>query len=199
MISYRGINESRSGTQVDLQLMNEQHESQENSLEIRPATSDDRQGVIDLIATCYAEYDDKVCLDGAEQELLEIPQAYHKIGGQFWVLSDQQGTIFGSHAAYPENVEQRVAGFKRLYLDQSLRGGVWSQRLMQVTIDWSWANNFHKIEFWSDTRFERAHCFFGKFGFKKDGRVREMFDSHDPYSEFYFSLLNPGQDAQPDS
>ena len=59
---------------------------------------------------------------------------------------------------------------------------------MQLTIDWARERGFREVRFWSDTRFERAHRFFEKFGFQQDGRVREMHDSHEPYSEYYYSL-----------
>jgi RimJ/RimL family protein N-acetyltransferase len=60
---------------------------------------------------------------------------------------------------------------------------------MEVTIDWAREQGFRMIEFWSDSRFERAHKYFAKFGFVHDGRVRTMTDGHAPYSEKYFSLM----------
>lgn len=59
---------------------------------------------------------------------------------------------------------------------------------MQVTIDWARDTGFERVEFWSDTRFERAHRFFEKFGFQKSGEVRDMTDSVVPYSEYFFFL-----------
>ena len=59
---------------------------------------------------------------------------------------------------------------------------------MQVTIDWTKEAGFARVEFWSDTRFERAHRFFEKFGFERDGRIREMFDGVDPYQEYFYFL-----------
>ena len=43
-----------------------------------------------------------------------------------------------------------------------------------------------RMEFWSDTRFERAHRFYEKNGFVRTGRVRTMTDAFDPYDEFFF-------------
>lgn len=157
-------------------------------LEIRLATAADRQPIIELIDSIYQEYDDKVCLEGAESELLEIPESYHKIGGEFWVLSDESGNVLGTHGAFPKDIDQKLAGFRRLYLAKHLRGTDFGHQLMQISIDWAWDKGFEQIEFWSDTRFSRAHRFFEKFGFQQDGRVREMLDSHDPYSEYYFFL-----------
>ena len=157
---------------------------------IRIATNQDAQGVIDLISSCYSEYGDLVCLEpgGAEAELLDIETHYRGRGGEFWVL-DLDGEICGSHATVPFDDHPEICGFRRLYLKKSLRGNTdWGHRLMQVTIDWARNQGFREVQFWSDTRFERAHQFFGKFGFIPDGRVREMHDSHEPYSEYFFSL-----------
>ncbi|MGI9519549.1 MAG: hypothetical protein ACR2NP_21030, partial [Pirellulaceae bacterium] len=53
---------------------------------IRLATNQDCQGVIDLISVVYAEYEDRVCLDGAEADLLDLQANYDDRGGCFWVL-----------------------------------------------------------------------------------------------------------------
>ncbi|MGI9515627.1 MAG: GNAT family N-acetyltransferase, partial [Pirellulaceae bacterium] len=96
--------------------------------------------------------------------------------------------IKGSHAALPDPEDESVCGFRRLYLASELRGSHWGNDLMQVTIDWARDRGFREVRFWSDSRFERAHRFFEKFGFRRDGRVREMHDSHETYSEYFFSL-----------
>ena len=76
--------------------------------------------------------------------------------------------------------------FKRLYLDREFRGAGAGQELMQWNIDWVRQRGFERIEFWSDTRFDRAHRFFEKFGFEKSGEAREMNDSHQTYWEYPF-------------
>ena len=157
---------------------------------IRLATNDDVPGILDLIGRVYAEYGDKVCTDpgGAEFDLLDIQANYQQPGGQFWVL-DLAGQIKGTHATRPDESNRDVCGFRRLYLEQALRGTTdWGHQLMQITIDWASEKRFQRVEFWSDTRFERAHKFFTKFGFEHDGRVREMTDSFETYSEYFFSL-----------
>lgn len=57
---------------------------------------------------------------------------------------------------------------------------------MQHTIDWAIEAGFRRVEFWSDSRFHRAHRFFEKFGFVRTQRVRTMDDGHAPYSEIFF-------------
>ena len=43
-----------------------------------------------------------------------------------------------------------------------------------------------RVELWSDTLFERAHRFYTKHGFRHDGVIRHMTDSHEPYDELLF-------------
>ncbi len=154
---------------------------------IRIATNADCEGVIRLVETIYAEYDEKICLTGADQDLLDLEKWYFNPGGCFWVL-ELDGTMHGSHGAVPDPNESTVCRFRRLYLAKSLRGSHWGTDLMQITLDWAIDHNFRQVHFWSDVRFERAHRFFEKFHFKRDGRVREMHDGIEPYREYFYFL-----------
>ncbi len=59
---------------------------------------------------------------------------------------------------------------------------------MDWAVDWSREHGFRRAQFWSDTRFTRAHRFFEGYGFTKTGEVRDMDDGALPYSEFFFAL-----------
>ena len=159
---------------------------------LRPATNQDQAGIIRLIGSVFEEYQTEVDLENAEADLLDLKKNYTDQGGQFWVLADQQNEIHGCHSAMAENAPlnhrdgQTVCTFKRLYLAANLRGTEWGQKLMQVAIDWAMTQKFNRVEFWSDSRFERAHRFFQKFGFETNGELRTMHDSFEPYQEFHF-------------
>lgn len=162
---------------------------------LREATPADRQGVISLIDRVYSEYQDRVNLEGAERELLSLPEAYSLQGGAFIVLVEsldgfrEDERVVGCHATEPTGAEQGT--FRRLYLDVSLRGSGWGDRLMQWAVDWSEAAGWNRIAFWSDTRFERAHRFFERFGFQRTGGYREMSDGIFPYAEYEFERWRP--------
>ena len=162
--------------------------------QIRIATHDDVDGIVALIDGVLKEYGDRICLTegGSEADILDIQTGYRSRGGEFWVLEstadDGRTSIAGTHAARQSKLDESVCVFKRLYLHQRLRGSQWGHELMQVTLDWARANSFRRVEFWSDTRFERAHRFFEKFGFARTGNVRHMTDSAVPYSEYFFFL-----------
>ena len=159
---------------------------------IRLATSDDTDGIVSLIDGVFKEYGDRICLipGGSEADVLDIESGYRSKGGEFWVLESIEGEvrrIIGTHATRPDpDNPTEVCTFKRLYLHQDFRGTHCGRDLMQVTIDWARHQEFKSIEFWSDTRFKRAHRFFEKFGFQTDGQERHMTDSVIPYSERFF-------------
>ncbi len=152
----------------------------------RPATNQDSQQIIEFIDTVYREYGDKIFLEGADQDLLRIEASYKDKGGDFRVL-EIGGEMVGTHAVLPIHAQSGLVTFRRLYLRQDLRGSKWGADLMNWAINWAKENGFTKIEFWSDTRFHRAHRFFAKFGFIK-GERQHMTDGAMPYSEYRFHL-----------
>ena len=86
----------------------------------------------------------------------------------------------------PDDTRHDVCFLRRLYLEQALRGSEWGGRLMEWTLEWATAHGARRVELWSDTRFERAHAFFRRYGFRQDGRTRDMNDGVEPYEERFF-------------
>jgi putative acetyltransferase len=163
-------------------------------MQIRAATPADRDAIMALIDTVLREYDDRLWLQGADRDLLDIDQHYVAQGGAFIVLDDS-GQVRGTHAVVPDALRPGVCYFRRLYLEATLRGSAWGTRLMQWTLDWARTHAMHRVEFWSDTRFTRAHAFFARFGFQRDGRIRSMDDGWKPYQEYFYFLDVPLIDA----
>jgi putative acetyltransferase len=154
-------------------------------MQLRPARPEDQAAIMALIDTVYHEYGDRLCLENADRDLLDIDAHYVKVGGAFVVLDDA-GRVRGTHAVLPEAARAGVCVFRRLYLEAALRGGPWGARLMQWAMDWAQDRNMRRVEFWSDTRFTRAHAFFARLGFQRDGRIRSMDDGYIPYQEYFF-------------
>lgn len=157
----------------------------EREYRLRPASNADGESVIQLIDGVYREYGERMHLEQADRDLLDLERAYAGRGGSFVVLEGPEG-IVGCHATLPVDVQARSGTFRRLYLSSDLRGRGWGDVLMAWAIDWAMQAGWERIEFWSDTRFTRAHRFFGRFRFQRTGEVREMHDSYEPYSEFKF-------------
>jgi putative acetyltransferase len=156
-------------------------------MELRPASNRDREAVTSVISSAYQQYGEVMCPEGADADLLDIEAAYAGRGGAFVVLVDQ-GEVVGCHATLPLDREQRLITFRRLYLRKDHRGGGGGGILMDWAVEWARARDYRRIEFWSDTRFERAHRFFARYGFGKTGRIRDMHDGALPYSEYEFQM-----------
>jgi putative acetyltransferase len=152
---------------------------------LRPATPADVDSLVALIDGVYREYGDVIYLDGADADLLDVDRYYRAKHGEFVVLDDA-GVVRGAHAVLPFADRPGVCTFRRLYLDPALRGGSVGKQLMLWAVDWAVAHDLQRVEFWSDTRFARAHQFFKRLGFRATGDVREMHDGAAPYSEYFF-------------
>jgi len=156
-------------------------------MKIRPVEHGDDSAIISLIDGVYREYGDRLCLDGAEADLMDAVGHYSRDKCAFVVLDDD-GEVVGTHAVVPLDDRPDVCTFRRLYLRSDLRGTGWGEKLMRWAIDAAEQFGFHRVEFWSDVRFVRAHRFFERLGFQHDGQVREMNDGWEPYREYFFSL-----------
>ena len=150
------------------------------------AQNSDKDRVVTLIESCYQEHGDQVILNGADSDLLNLEGNYRGRAGEFIIVEDQQQTIVGCHAVVPLDQQSQACTFRRLYLHKSLRGMGLGQALMQWALEWARSHGFQRVEFWSDTRFERAHKFFLKAGFLTENTNRKLDDGIQPYSEFFF-------------
>lgn len=152
---------------------------------LRLARPQDQPGIMALIDRVYREYGDRLCPENADSDLLDLDRHYFQAGGAFVVLAEP-GQVRGTHAVVPDAGRPGVCVFRRLYLDPCLRGGAWGAQLMQWAMDWARTAGMQRIEFWSDTRFTRAHAFFARWGFQRDGRCRTMHDGWMPYQEYFY-------------
>lgn len=141
-----------------------------------------------LIDYWYRQHGDRVWLPGADADLLNIEASYAGRGGAFVVLEDESHRVLGSHATLPVGQGTNLVTFRRLYLAPHLLGSGAGAQLFEWALGWSRESGFKRVEFWSDTRFARAHHFFEKFGFRRDGRHRVRHDGDRPYSEYGFFL-----------
>lgn len=158
---------------------------------IRKATNKDSAKLIALISEVYSEYGETMFTEGADSDLLDIEGRYAEKGGAFVVLENPSGEIVGCHATSPIDIYTGLLTFRRLYLDRSQRGGGLGKRLMDWAMDWAHSNKFNRVEFWSDTRFSKAHAFFERYGFERCDEIREMNDGVEPYREYFFSADIP--------
>lgn len=157
--------------------------TQRDTLQLRPYRPADRDAVIALIERIYGEYGERMWLQDADKDLLDIPR--HYAGGQFCVLADGDA-VFGTIAFKPAPDRADIAVLKRIYLHPDLRGSGWADRMLTWACDAARACGLVRVEGWSDTRFTRAHAFYRKHGFHSDGTTRTMGDGWAPYQEYFF-------------
>lgn len=151
-------------------------------MELRGFKPEDTEGIIALIDGIYREYGDRVHLEQAEADLKDIPAHFEP--GNFQVLDDV-GTVRGTVAIAADGAD--VCYLKRLYLDSGLRGQDWADTLLEWAVDAARGLGAQRMALWSDVRFGRAHRFYHKHGFERDGRVRTMNDAWEPYSEYFYA------------
>lgn len=155
---------------------------------LRNATNADGKAIAKLIDSVYGEYGDRLMLEGADSDLLDIEKNYFAVGGTFVAVESAAGEIIATHSVLPANDNDGLCWFKRLYLHPTKRGTEWGNILMNWAIIVAQRKGLERVEFWSDSRFKRAHQFFERFGFRRDGRERHMDDGSMPYSEYFFHL-----------
>jgi len=153
---------------------------------LRLATREDGPELVRLIDEVYREYGDEVDLEGYDRDLLDVEGAYRKAGGEF-VVMEENGRIIGAHATEPVDREKGIVTFRRLYLPPRIRGTGAGKFLMDWAVEWSREHGYGRVEFWSDTRFARAHRFFERYGFCRGG-IRHVEEGKLSFSEYHFSM-----------
>ena len=139
-----------------------------------------------MIDSIYREYGDKIYLEGADSDLLDIEANYLQ-DGEFWVEQTDTGQIIACIAIKRSinSLSEPTASLKRFYILPEYRGSGLGQQMHSIVMEWCKQNNIRQIYLWSDTRFTRAHSFYSKHGYKHNG-IRDMDDGAMPYQEYYF-------------
>ncbi|NJN48916.1 MAG: GNAT family N-acetyltransferase [Alkalinema sp. RL_2_19] len=104
--------------------------------QIRDWQPDDRQAAADVIGTILAEYGLDWEPTGADQDVLQVEQAYQQRGGEFWVV-EQAGQVVGTAAYYPIHRAPQAVEIRKMYLLPSVRGqglGRFLLRQLEVAI-----------------------------------------------------------------
>ena len=150
------------------------------ALTTRPAHDSDRDALIELIGSAYAEYPGCVLdVEREEPDLLGIASAYARYQGEFWVTIDAIAGALVASAGYLPSPAPEYRGWlqlRKLYVARShRRQGLASALLARVEQS---ARQRHApgVELWSDTRFSDAHVFYARHGYVQLPQTRELFD-----------------------
>ena len=156
----------------------------DSGIVIRPAADSDSAEVIRLIDACYAEYPGCVLdVETEETQLQAVASHFGEGGGGFWV-AERDGEVVGSAGYLPSDAAVKL---HHLYVAAPFRGRGLAQRLFDLVEQAARARGVAAIECWSDTRFERAHAFYERLGFRKGAMPRHLGD-RSLSVEFFFRL-----------
>lgn len=112
-------------------------------------------------------------VDGEMPELHALASYYAAQGGALWVAEDNAAVV-GMIATRPSGAD----GWEicRVYLRPDLHGQGLAARLLQTAEAYAIAAGAARLFLWSDTRFERAHRFYEKHSYVRQGGVRALRD-----------------------
>lgn len=153
-------------------------------LTLRAARDEDADGLIDLIARCFADYPG--CLldvDGEMPELRAIATAFAELGGRFWVVAEGDEVV-ASVGAVPTRDGEGLE-LRKLYVSHSVRRRGLGRALCHVVEDEARRRGLGYVELWSDRLFLDAHRLYRRLGYEDTGRTRELHDISNTV-EYYF-------------
>ncbi|MES2710684.1 MAG: GNAT family N-acetyltransferase [Pseudomonadota bacterium] len=142
---------------------------------IRPGRDPDAGAIIRLIGDCWAEYPG--CLmdvDGELPELRALASWFAAAGGALWVAEDDVG-IHGMVATRPVPSADAWE-ICRLYVAKPARSTGLALALLDLAEGHARAAGTKALVLWTDTRFLRAHAFYEKRGYLRQGPIRVLDD-----------------------
>ncbi|MBN9559608.1 MAG: GNAT family N-acetyltransferase [Alphaproteobacteria bacterium] len=156
---------------------------------IRAGRDADAEDFIALIGACWSEYPGIVFdVDGELPELRALASHYESKGGALWA-AEADGRVVGMIAVAPcGGTDAWEIG--RLYVFQTWRGGGLAHRLLDAAEARAAAEGGRRLMLWSDTRFERAHRFYEKRDYRRDGPIRALHDKSNTLEFGYIKLLS---------
>jgi ribosomal protein S18 acetylase RimI-like enzyme len=142
---------------------------------LRAGRDTDAAGFIALIRDCWAEYPGCVFdLDGEVPELRALASHFAEQDGALWV-AEEAGAVVGMAAVHPlpGTPDWEIC---RGYVAASQRGtGIAATEVIRL---------------WSDTRFTRAHSFYAKLGYVRQGPIRVL---NDLSNSLEFPFIKPAR------
>ncbi|NVJ71314.1 MAG: GNAT family N-acetyltransferase [Alphaproteobacteria bacterium] len=143
-------------------------------MKMRPVKDSDCDGLIELIGGCFSEYEGVFLEpDGLDKDLQAYATYMREQGGEGFVV--EKGDKLVASVAYAP-IEGTRFELKRLYLSQELRGSGMGLELLHHVEDLARNRDATEMELWSDTRFTRAHRFYEREGYVKQGYTRDLHD-----------------------
>jgi GNAT superfamily N-acetyltransferase len=158
--------------------------------EVRPANGADGWDVIALIAGCWSEYPGCIMdVHGECPDLLDPAGAYRRLGGEFWVATDECGTVIATVGWRP--LDPGRVELERLYVNPRWRRQGLANTLADLVEQTATVRRAREIELWSDSRFGNAHRFYEARGYIRAGADRELGDLSRTREHHFVKSLAP--------
>lgn len=143
--------------------------------DLRPGRDTDAEGFIALIGACWAEYPGCVLdIDGEVPELRALATYFRDQGGMLWA-AERDGRVIGMVGTRPLK-DDAAWEICRMYVDGAARGIGLAADLLRTAEDHACAAGAERLVLWTDTRFTRAHGFYEKQGYVRQGSIRILDD-----------------------
>ncbi len=156
---------------------------------LRAGRDTDAAGFITLIRDCWAEYPGCFFdLDGEVPELRALASHFAEQDGALWV-AEEAGAVVGMVAAHPLHgtTDWEIC---RMYVAASQRGTGVAAALLSTAEAHARDAGAEVIRLWSDTRFTRAHTFYAKQGYVRQGPIRVL---NDLSNSLEFPFIKPAR------
>lgn len=144
-------------------------------IQLREGRDSDAEGFIALIGACWGEYPG--CLldvDGEVPELRALASYFRDQGGTLWT-AERDGRVIGMVGTRPLK-EDAAWEICRMYVDAGARGAGLAGDLLRTAEAHARASGAERMVLWTDTRFTRAHGFYEKHGYVRQGSIRILDD-----------------------
>lgn len=145
-------------------------------LAIRPGRDTDAEDYIALIGAAWSEYPGCVLdVDAEVPELRALATWFATWDGALFV-AERAGRVVGMVGTRPLPDDAPGWEICRLYLDAAERGTGLAQRLLHLVEEHARNQGAERLVLWTDTRFDRAHRFYEKEGYVRQGPIRALDD-----------------------
>lgn len=137
---------------------------------LRPGRDADADGFVALIGACWDQYPGIVLdVDAEMPELRALASYYANKGGALWV-AEADSRVVGMVATVPHDAG--IWEICRVYTLPALHGGGLGHRLLDAAEVHARTAGATRFVRWSDTRFDRAHRFYEKRSYIRQGPIR---------------------------
>ena len=141
---------------------------------IRAGRDGDSPGIIALIRRCWADYPGCILdVDREEPGLLAPASHFTGRGGALWV-AEAAGVVVGMVAAAP--IDGPAWEVCKVYVHPDRHGAGLAHALLDTAERHAMGAGATCLRLWTDTRFDRAHRFYEKRSWVRDGPIRALDD-----------------------